>query len=450
MPDFEALVEGSPDLFTVLAEDGSIRYQSSGIERVCGYAREDLVGESFLEYVHPDDLERIEPALRKQGQESVEIPIDYRFHHADGSWVWLQLTSGPRQQPETDGYGIVSREIGDRKEWERTIGRYKIILDSLDDGVYAIEPSGEIVYVNDAYAAMKGVDCDDLIGTNIYDWATESAIERIKAAREETITHEGDTGTAEFEFSTIDGGSIPVEMKFSTVSQPGNELERVGVIRDVSERKARERALQRKNERLEEFANIVSHDLRNPLNVAQGNLGLAQEECDSDYLDEVASAHDRMEALIEDLLTLAREGEQVTDPTAVDLGCAIERSWQSVDTADATLVVDTDHIISADASRFQQLVENLVRNAVEHGGHDVTITVGDLEDGFFIEDDGAGILVDERDRVFESGYSTTSDGTGFGLGIVEGIATAHGWSVGVTEGIDGGARFEISDVEFAN
>ena len=114
-------------------------------------------------------------------------------------------------------------------------------------------------------------------------------------------------------------------------------------------------------------------------------------------------------------------------------------------------------------------MENLIRNAVEHGGDDVAITVGSLGDrkadggddgangeatektsgevGFFVEDDGPGIPEANRDEAFDAGYSTSREGTGFGLRIVEQVATAHGWSVRVTESREGGARFEVTGVE---
>ncbi len=75
-----------------------------------------------------------------------------------------------------------------------------------------------------------------------------------------------------------------------------------------------------------------------------------------------------------------------------------------------------------------------MRNAVEHGGEDVTVTVGELDDGFYVEDDGPGIPENARDNVFDVGYSTTEDGTGFGLSIVKQVADAHGWTIRVTDG----------------
>jgi signal transduction histidine kinase len=94
------------------------------------------------------------------------------------------------------------------------------------------------------------------------------------------------------------------------------------------------------------------------------------------------------------------------------------------------------------------LLENLFRNALDHGGKDVTVTVGILERGFYVEDDGSGISADPPTDIFESGYSTTSEGTGFGLAIVADIVEAHGWEIHVTSGESGGARFEVRGVDF--
>jgi PAS domain S-box-containing protein len=211
----------------------------------------------------------------------------------------------------------------------------------------------------------------------------------------------------------------------------------------------RRQHLQRERDRLDEFASIISHDLRNPLNVASGGLELAREECDSDYLDDVAQAHDRMDALIDDVLTLTREGKQLEDLEPVDLGDTIDGCWRNVETAEATLMNKTDQTIHTDRSRLKQLLENLFRNAVEHGDETVTVTVRDMDNGFSVADDGPGIIDDEREKVFDAGYSTTDEGTGFGLNIVQEIAEAHGWEISVTDSETGGARFEITGVETA-
>jgi len=204
--------------------------------------------------------------------------------------------------------------------------------------------------------------------------------------------------------------------------------------------------LQRQNEQLEEFATVVSHDLRNPLNVAQGRLELAQGQHDSEHLNAIGKAHTRMEALIGDLLTLAREGHGVAEFTAVDLSALIDNCWATVETNGATLVTDTDRTVQADRRRLKQLCENLIRNAVEHGSDDVTVTVGAFENGFYIADDGPGIPQAKRDDVFEVDFSTNTDGTGFGLSIVKQVAEAHNWGVQLSESENGGARFEITGI----
>ena len=148
----------------------------------------------------------------------------------------------------------------------------------------------------------------------------------------------------------------------------------------------------------------------------------------------------------EDLLALAREDDTATDLAPIDPASTVRECWANVETGEAELVVEADRPILADERRLRQLFENLVRNAVEHGGDGVTVTVGDLNDGFFVEDDGVGIPAGRRDSVFEAGYSTSDEGTGFGLRIAKQVAAAHGWEIRATEGPDGGARFEVTGV----
>ena len=224
------------------------------------------------------------------------------------------------------------------------------------------------------------------------------------------------------------------------------------LFKDVTEKEQYRRELEAQNARLEQFTGMVSHDLRNPLNIAQGNLDLVRETGDDDALQTVETALDRMEALIADLLALARQGQPIDDTELVSLREIADSCWEMVDVADAELVVDGELELQADPERLQQLLENLFRNAVEHGGDSVGITVGLLDDdvGFYIEDTGPGIPEDTRETVFESGYTTNRGGTGLGLSIVKEIAEAHGWSIRTTAGTTGGARFEINTAEGIN
>ncbi|WP_181686967.1 sensor histidine kinase [Halorhabdus salina] len=211
-----------------------------------------------------------------------------------------------------------------------------------------------------------------------------------------------------------------------------------------------------------DVASVISHDLRNPIDVAKAHLRAARETGDAEHFEAVANAHDRMEEIIEDVLTLAR-GSQALDPSpSVSVGGAVEDAWGSVETDDATLEM-TDGLpeTAADPERLRRLFENLFRNSIEHAvpdgslgqerspgigasGRAVTVRVGSLDDGFYVADDGQGIPANERDAVLEPGYTVEDGGTGLGLAIVDRIVDAHGWDLTLTNERDGGARFEIS------
>ena len=133
----------------------------------------------------------------------------------------------------------------------------------------------------------------------------------------------------------------------------------------------------------------------------------------------------------------------------MDLAVICAECWGMTPESEAELVINTTQQVYADESRLKQLIGNVFRNAIEHGGDTVTITVGELDDGFYIADNGTGIPDDESDEVFEQGYSTSNTGTGLGLAVVTAVVDTHDWSVQITESDEGGARFEITNVEIS-
>jgi PAS domain S-box-containing protein len=305
----------------------------------------------------------------------------------------------------------------------------------------------ELVYLKGDYEGVWGRSREAL-ETNPVDFLNGIHPDDREAVTE-AMSRVSNGEPAEVEFRLVDDGTQSrwVEAHGEPIRDADDEIVRVaGFVRDITTRKEREQRLQRQNARLDQFAAVVSHDLRSPLNVAQGRLKLAQEEHDSEDVAAAAAAVDRSLTLVEDLLTLARNGSQVDDPGPVALAEVSTECWRTSDTDDASLEIDTDQTITADATRLKQLLENLLRNAVTHGGEGVTVTVGSLDDGFYVADDGPGIPEAERSEVFDAGYSTTDDGTGFGLNIVDGIAEAHGWDVTLTDSEAGGARFEFTGV----
>ena len=253
-------------------------------------------------------------------------------------------------------------------------------------------------------------------------------------------------------------------------------LEQVDTEREL---RGREQTLKARNDRLDAFTRTVSHDLRGPLNLAFNTLETYQESDDEEHLDRIEDALNRMQNLIDDLLRLARSGRDIDKLYSTDLGRIAATAWTYVDTADASLDIEETATIAADADRLQRLFENLFRNAVEHGStsphsqvredavehgstsphsqargdavehgeNTVTVRVGLLDDGFYVEDDGRGVPDDVADRIFDAGFSSTPDGTGYGLSIVRSIADAHGWDVSLDRHSSDGARFEIRGVE---
>jgi signal transduction histidine kinase len=180
-------------------------------------------------------------------------------------------------------------------------------------------------------------------------------------------------------------------------------------------------------------------------------VSLALEECEcEEHLDPIADAVERMGSIVDDTLVLARQGRTVDEAEWIDAEELSEECWRMAGAAstDASLEVAESFRLRADPDRLRHALENLFGNAVEHGGEDVTVRIGTLGSvGFYVEDDGPGIPAGEHEQVFVPGYSTTEDGTGFGLAIVRRVADAHGWEVGATGGLDGGARFEFGGVE---
>lgn len=342
----------------------------------------------------------------------------------------------------------------------RCVDRMKLrslAFDASPNEVAVLDRDGVILDTNgswETFAEDNGITFHpDMVGENylaVCDAAdgNESATE---AARGIRAVIDGEQDSFEFEYPC----HSPDERRWfmMRVRRLGDDEDgRVLVVHtNITDRREAELDVAARNEKLELLAGVLSHDLRNPMNVALARAEML--DGDDDHAETIARALERMNDIVDDALVLAR-GSEVEQAVAVDLQTLARGAWSHVATGDAELVVEPMARLQADDGLLTQLLENLYRNSIENAGDDVTVTVGPLADGsgFFVADDGPGIPADESETVFEPGYTTNAadGGTGLGLAIVERIADAHGWDVRVIDALDGGARFEFSGVTSAD
>ena len=451
----QTLIEQVNDLITVVDTEGTITYVSPAVTRVLGYDPEELVGHEGYEFVHPEDQERNAEALETVlSNPSTSKTIEVRFHHADGSWRWIEATMQNRVDDDViDGILVSSRDITERKAYEAEAQKfaeeYEALLNNVEDAIFLINVEAddadtrfEFERLSPSYERQTGLTTEEVRGQTPREVFGEDQGAAL-ASNYHRCVNAGEPISYQEELQVDDDARF-WQTKIAPVVSGGEVTRLVGVTRNVTDRVERERQLRQQNERLDEFASVISHDLRNPLGVAQGRATILAEQIESEHLDVLLGNLTRMESIVEDTLTLARQGNTISDTESINLTDIVGKCWANIDTDEAAIEIVDETTFQADPDRLQHVFENLFRNAAEHGGADVTVRVGSHDHGgIYVEDDGPGIPVEKRDEVLEPGYSSACGGTGFGLTIVKRIVEAHGWALSITDGTDGGARFEI-------
>jgi len=448
---YQSILDDPNFLAGVLDTDGRLLEANETAMSYIDAEPEDVVGEPFWET--PWWSEEFRPVVRERIERAASgeyAPYETDLTTHDGEPY--SVTGVIRPVTDADGrvvsLVVSARDITERERRERELGeltsQYAALVEHFPDGgVFLFDADLRYVRAGGDELSEVGLSSADFDGRTPHDLFPEPLAEETARYYRATLDGERHTFRQQYQGEDYEVRTMPIR------DDTGAILYGMAVSRNITRQVERKRELERQNERLEEFAGVVSHDLRNPLRAAEGRLELARAECDcgSTHLDAAVDAIDRSRALIEDLLTLARGGDAVGTTEPVSLSALAEECWMVVPGAEATLTVATSRTVPADRGRLRQLLENLLANSVEHGDGAVTVTVGDLPGGFYVEDDGPGIPEGKRADAFEAGYSTAEDGTGFGLRIVEQIVDAHGWDIHVTEGASGGARIEITGVE---
>ncbi|WP_336328358.1 histidine kinase N-terminal 7TM domain-containing protein [Halovenus sp. HT40] len=384
-----------------------------------------------------------------------------------GTLVTTTSITAARMVPVDRILAAISSRTGDVVPLARNV-----IVQEVDNGILVLDTDGRVVDINRTAKTMLGIERP--VGRLLSEITDEDLA---RGGEELSPILWGDAPLREVRdqiWVQTGRGERCYDVRITELTDgSGAPAGFVVLLHDITEQKESEQQLERQrnelrtqkqqlehqNERLDQFASIVSHDLRNPLNVAQGNVELPYSRADDnaetvdvdlDRLETIHSAHERMEDIINDALALAREGKAITETESVTLNAVAEEAWSNVETGAATLELNADGTLEADRDRLLTVFENLIRNAVEHGtqeGEPLTLRVGLLDDsrGFYIEDDGIGIPAEEHDEVFEHGHTTSADGTGLGLSIVRDIIRGHGWTITASDS-DDGARFEVAEV----
>lgn len=483
--DLKAVLEASPIPIVGLDADQTVRQWNPAAEALFGVPAEEAIGGPYR---------AVPPERRKEFDQLFDRVLDgHRISNveisrvrADGSAVDLSINAGPVYDSDGSPTGAVATftDITDQKRRQRLLDALREATQSLVTsdseeriGEIAITTAREALGYSMCSMWLHNEDTDRLEPVAETEAAVEfvghapafprgegllwAVLESGSTKRIDDLTNHSDRFNAETPFRSeiivpIDDHGVFVvstgtvgafdEADVQVLETLAGALD-AALDRLAGERllKEREHELRRQNEQLESFADIVAHDLRNPLSVAQGFLELSRETGDVAHFERVERAHARMERLIDDLLTLARQGQSIAEREPIELEDLARECWPQTRESTQLTVVEGLPVVSGDRSRLEQMFANLYRNAVTHGGDDVDVRVGPLSEGrgFFIEDDGPGIPPGKRPHVFDYGYTTSGEGTGFGLAIVREVVEAHGWEIVAREATTGGARFEV-------
>lgn len=436
------------DAFFALDEEWRFRHLNERAHELINPEGRTLVGKNIWEEF-PKAIGRKFKSEYKHAMSEQET-VSFEEYYPEPLDVWAEV----RAYPSETGLSVYFQDITERKERERALEeseqRYRTLAESFPNGVVSLFDE-DLRYTLAAGQAFEDLplspaDIEDRTPREVVDDDVADILEpTLRAALD------GEKESVELSY----GGREWIVHAVPITDDRGDVFAGMRVAQDITERIEYERKLEEtvtdleeSNERLESFARTLAHELRNPVTIGQIYGQQLTAETDAEAVDYVTEAFDRIEDMIDVLLVVARGREAVGEKSSVNLAAVAREAWDEADTPEATLEVAIDDTIQADETYIRHLFKNLFENAVEHGGADVTVTVGELSTGFYVADDGSGIPAEDRDAVFEGGYTTAAGhgGTGLGLAFVKELAEVYEWDCAVTESAAGGAQFKFQNV----
>ncbi|MEJ7804011.1 MAG: ATP-binding protein, partial [Candidatus Limnocylindria bacterium] len=345
------------------------------------------------------------------------------------------------------------------------------ILNSAGSGIFRVDGNGCSTFVNPAAAEMLGWPEAELRGQHMHSVCHKHAdgttcrvddCPTFDAFSNGQVHHRADEL-----FWRRDGSRFDVEYTSAPVRESGRVVGATVVFSDISERRSTEReladkriALERSNAALEEFAAVAAHDLNSPMSTVAGFADLlevryAEQIGDEgrDYLRRISRSVARSQALIRDLLAFTRADRVDIEPRAVDMDAVVEDVLLALSRAidEKGVRVDVAGLppVLGDAMQLQQLIQNLISNAIKFSDAETPVVevAAEARSGiwsFSITDNGLGIPPARRTEVFAAFkrvHGRDIEGTGIGLAICQRIVERHGGEIHVEAGIDGGSRF---------
>lgn len=459
-----------------------IEYVSPNVKAIAGCDQEDFVSIEVVSsrLVHPEDREKFQHELRdfRLSGEARWTVEPFRILTDSGTTIWLRIyasrifnDSGP---DHFVAYAVdITRTYELQNEARLHTERLHYVIDGTDAGTWEWDiVTGDIV-INERWAEIIGYTVDELEPTNVESWKRLIHPDDLLRAMELLDQHlDGDLNAYDLDarMRHKDGHWVWVHNrgKVFARSSNGRPLRVAGTHIDITQRKrdeaellAANEALVKSNAELEQFAYVASHDLQEPLRMVASFTKLLErnyaDELDDkarEYINYAADGAQRMQQLIKDLLSYSRIGRGFIDDTVVDMNTLLERITRSlqlsIGEASAQVVCGTLPMVRGDPSQLQQLLQNLVANAVKYRGEKASeIVVGieqrKTEDVFFVRDNGMGLDPKYRDRIFEIFQRLHAraayPGTGIGLAICKRIVERHGGRIWVESTPGEGATF---------
>jgi PAS domain S-box-containing protein len=453
-----AITDSATDAIVTIDRESVIRFANPAVEDVFGYTPDELDGASLSVLVPERLWDDHRDALAQYvdtGEPSVSWgAIEVYGKRKDGSEVPLSVSYSQFTLEGESYFTGILRDVSERVRLQKQITagdrQLRQLGGQLREIVWITDPTRkQLLFVNPRYEDVWGRTPQSLLDD------PRSFLETVHPDDHDRVADLFDklpvtAYDVEYRIVHPQKGTRWVRDRSVPIPNENGEMERViGVAEDITKRTLYERRIEQQLAQLSEFGSILSHDLSTPLNTVLGRIELARESGDTSHLDDAARAARRINEITEEISRVMQEGGVVDDLVELDFESEVYDAWTGLDTTDASLTIEDTATIRADKSAFKRLLENLLRNAVEHGGPSVNVRVGTLAGGFFVEDDGSGIPDEARADVFTPGFTTKDEGQGLGLASVRQIAQGHEWHIRITDAEGDGTRFEVSNVEFA-